>query len=100
MRANWTVERECGDGVVLVGVFGFGDGDEGELNVKSDACSDVTAWPGTRGPAQAKPCEAKLYEAPAGLSGAHSLGFTFLKPQAVAWAMAWVASHEAVILWL
>ena len=46
--------------------------------------SDVTARPGSRGPAQAEPFEAKLYEAPAGLPGAHGSGFTFLKPQAVA----------------
>ena len=45
--------------------------------------SDVTAWPGSHGPAQAEPCEAKLYEAPTGLPGAHGLGFTFLKPQAM-----------------
>ena len=48
------------------------------------ALGDVTARPGSRGPAQAEPCEAKLYEAPAGLPGAHGSGFTFLKPQAVA----------------
>ena len=47
--------------------------------------SDVTAWPGSRRRAQAEPCEAKLYEAPAGLPGAHGSGFTFLKPQATAW---------------
>ena len=49
-----------------------------------DAPSDVTAWPGSRRPAQAEPCEAKLYEAPAGLPGARGSGFTFSKPQAVA----------------
>ena len=46
--------------------------------------SDVTARPGSRRPARAEPCEAKLYEAPTGLPGAHGSGFTFLKPQAVA----------------
>ena len=46
--------------------------------------SDVTARPESRGPAQAEPCEAKLYEAPAGLPGAYGSGFTFLEPQAVA----------------
>ena len=55
--------------------------------------SDVTARPGSRRPAQAEPCEAKLYEAPAGLPGAYGSGFTFLKPQAVAWAAAWVAEY-------
>ena len=24
-----------------MGVFGFGDGDEGELNIKSDACQTI-----------------------------------------------------------
>ena len=46
--------------------------------------SDVTARPGSRRPTQAEPCEAKLYEAPAGLPGAHGSGFRFLKPQAAA----------------
>ena len=46
--------------------------------------SDVTARPESRGPAQAEPCEAKLYEAPTGLPGAYGSGFTFLEPQAVA----------------
>jgi hypothetical protein len=53
--------------------------------------SDVTARPESRRPAQAEPCEAKLYEAPIGLPVAHGSGFTFLKPQAVAQATAWVA---------
>lgn len=53
--------------------------------------SDVMAWPKSRRPAQAEPCEAKLYEAPTGLPMAHGSGFTFLKPKAVAQATAWVA---------
>ena len=53
--------------------------------------SDVTARPESRRPAQAEPCGAKPYEAPAGLPVAHGWGFTFLKPQAVAQAVAWVA---------
>ena len=55
--------------------------------------SDVTARPGSHRPAQAEPCEAKLHEAPTGLSGAYSSGFTFLKPQAMTWAAAWVAEY-------
>jgi hypothetical protein len=55
--------------------------------------SDVTARPESRRPAQAKPCEAKLYEAPAGLPLAHGSGFIFLKPQAAAQAAAWVAEY-------
>jgi hypothetical protein len=46
--------------------------------------SDVTAWPESRRPAQAEPCEAELYEAPVGLPEAHGSGFTFLKLQAAA----------------
>jgi hypothetical protein len=56
--------------------------------------SDVTARPESRRPAQAEPCEAKLYEAPIGLPVAHGSGLTFLKPQAVAQATAWVAVFE------
>ncbi|KIJ94867.1 hypothetical protein K443DRAFT_11795 [Laccaria amethystina LaAM-08-1] len=59
--------------------------------VRSIGSSDVTARPESRRPAQAEPCEAKLYEAPIGLPVAHGSGFTFLKPQAVAQATAWVA---------
>jgi len=53
--------------------------------------SDATARPESHRPAQAEPCEAKLYEAPAGLTVAHGSGFTFLKPQAGAQARARVA---------
>jgi len=53
--------------------------------------SDATAQPESCRPAQAEPCEAKLYEAPAGLPVAHVSGFTFLKPQAGAQAGAQVA---------
>jgi len=53
--------------------------------------SVVMAWPESHRPAQAEPSEAKLYEAPAGLPVAHGLGFTFLKHQAMAQAVAWVA---------
>ena len=44
-------------------------------------------------PAQAEPCEAKPYKAPAWLPVAHGSGFTFLKPRAVAQAVAWVAEQ-------
>jgi len=57
----------------------------------------VTAWPESCKPAQAEPCEAKLYEAPAGLPGS---GFTFLKPQATAQAMAWVAESISKFLFI
>ena len=42
--------------------------------------SDVTTRPESCRPAQAEPCEAKLYKAPTQLPAAHGSGFTFLKP--------------------
>ena len=44
-------------------------------------------------PAQAEPCEAKPYKASAWLPVAHGSGFTFLKPRAMAQAVAWVAEQ-------